>query len=181
MAVIFTVEDGSIVGDANSYCTVDFADDYLSIKSNSDDWIALDDDDKEKFLMWATRLLDQRATWQARTLPTDTDQALDWPRMYVVDENSLTVPDDIIPQEIQEATVEIAFNLFNHDVDPSDATTSNSAGAVKRIKAAVIEIEYTEGVVAVNTAFPKGINDLLLPFGSLSGVGGSRAVPIRRA
>lgn len=177
MAVTFTVEDGTIVDEANSYVTVDYADDYLSIKSNADDWTALADTVVKKYLMWATRLLDQRAVFPNST-PTDADQPLRWPRQGAYDRDDEAIPDDVIPQQIMEATVEIAFNLFNQEVDPSQV--SSTGGTINKIKVAVIEIGYESGVTATNNSFPKGINDILYPLGSISGGGGSRGVPIRK-
>lgn len=177
MAVVFTVEDGTLVDDANSYVTVDYANDYLSIKSNADDWLALDEEVVEKYLMWGTRLLDQRAVFPNST-PTDEDQALRWPRQYAYDRDGEAIPDDVIPDQIQEATVEIAFNLYNQAVDPSQA--ASSGGAINKIKVAVIEIGYSDGVAASNNNFPSGINEILYPLGSIGGAGGSRGVPIRK-
>jgi len=178
----FIVEDGTIVPEATSYVTVAEADDYLSIKSNAADWTALADGVVQNYLMWATRILDQRAVFPNST-PTEPDnQSLRWPRQYAYDREGDLIPDDVIPDQIKEATIEIAFNLFDQGIDPSSGGSSGSAGgAIKRIKAAVVEIEYTEGVSATTSAFPTGINDILYPLGSIAGVGGSRGVPIRRA
>jgi len=181
MAVEFTVEDGTGVADANSYVEVEFADDYLSIKANSGDWIAQDDDDKERYLMWATRLLDQRAVFP-NTSPSSETQSLRWPRQYAYDRDGEAIPDDVIPDQIMEATVEIAFNLFDQGVDPSAGGSAGSAGGtINKIKAGPIEIGYTDGVAASTSPFPKGLNDILYPLGSIAGVGGSRGVPIRKA
>lgn len=182
MAVTFTVEDGTIVAGANSYVTVEEADDYLSIKSNSDDWIALADGDKENYLMWATRLLDQRGVFP-NTTPSDPDnQDLRWPRMYAYDRDGEAIPDDVIPDQIKEATIEIAFNLYDQGVDPSSGGSSGSAGGtINKIKAGPVEIGYSEGVSGTTSPFPKGLNDILYPLGSIAGLGGSRGVPIRKA
>lgn len=179
---VFLVEDGTIVPDATSYVTVEEADDYLSIKSNSTDWTALADAVVENYLMWATRLLDQRAVFPNSTRTDPDNQSLRWPRQYAYDREGDLIPDDIIPDQIKEATIEIAFNLFDQQVDPSAGGSSGSAGGeIKRIKAAVVEIEYTEGTSTTTSPFPRGINDILYPLGSIAGVGGSRGVPIRRA
>lgn len=178
----FIVETGLIVPNATSYVTVAEADDYISIKSNASTWTALSDAVVQNYLMWATRLLDQRAVFP-NSQPTSPDtQSLRWPRQYAHDLEGDLIPDNIIPEQIKEATIEIAFNLFITGVDPSAGGSSGSAGgAIKRIKAAVVEIEYTEGVATTTSAFPKGINDILYPLGSIAGVGGSRGVPIRKA
>lgn len=178
----FIVEDGTIVPGATSYVTVAEADDYISVKSNAAEWTALPDLTIQNYLMWATRLLDQRSRWQSGTVLTDPDQDLSWPRQGAYDREGEAIPDDIIPDEIKDATIEIAFNLFDQNVDPSSGGSSGSAGGViNKIKVAVIEIGYSEGTTSTTSPFPSGINEILWPLGSIAGVGGSRGVPINRA
>lgn len=180
MAVVFTVEDGTIIDGANSYVTVAYADDYLSIKADSSDWTALSDVVVQKYLMLATRVLDQRAKFP-NTVPTDTTQSLRWPRQGAYDRDGESIPDDVIPQQIQEATVEIAFNFFNNSVDPNNPTQGATQGVVNKLKVGPIEIDYAQGVAVANHILPLGINLILYPLGTISGTGGSRAVPIRKA
>lgn len=179
MSVTFTVEDGTIVDGANSYVEVSFADDYLSIKSDSATWEALSTLNKQKYLMWATRLLDQRAKFP-NTVLTDTDQPLRWPRQGAYDRDGDPLPDDIIPDQIKEASVEIAFNLFITGIDPSENAQTGS-GSITKLKVAVIEINYNGAIPLNANAFPRGINYILFPLGSVPGGGGMRAVPIRKA
>jgi hypothetical protein len=173
MAVTFEVETGTGSETANSYTTVEYADDYLSIKANSATWLALSDTVVQNYLMWATRLLDQRATYAGTKVYPDA--ALEWPRNYVYDRNDLAVCNDCVPHEIQDAVVEIAYNLFANDIDPSDSggSAGTAGGAIKRIKADVVEIEYTEGTAATSGGnFPPGLNSILAPLGTLGGGGG---------
>jgi hypothetical protein len=175
----FVVEDGTVVADATSYCTLAFADDYLSVKPAATiaDWEALTDDEKEAFLMWATRLMDQRVRWRG-TL-ADPDSALQWPRNGVYDRNGNLIPNDEVPLQVQQATVEIAFHLLNENVDPS-APGSAAAGGIKSQKLGPLEIVYQDNAVFTPNYFPVGINQLLSPLGSLPG-GGSSAARIIRA
>lgn len=172
----FVVEDGTGLTNATSYVSVAEADDYLSIRPNIDDWTDLDSAGKQAQLMWATRLLDQRAVFYGKkTVPAS---ALQWPRTGVIDKNGLLVPYDVVPQPIQDATVEIAFYLLVNSIDPSLPPGGGgvAGGAIKSIKADVIEIEYTEGSAAsaVTIYFPLGINDILAGLGTLRGAGGGR-------
>ena len=166
----FVVEDGTGLTNATSYVSVADADDYLTVKPDAviADWVALTSGQKQDYLMWATRLLDQRGTFQGQK--TVEESALRWPRAWVYDRDSLLLPDDEIPEQIEAATVEIAFNLLDQSVDPS-SPGSGSSGGIKSLKADVVEIEYFEGGSASNNAFPKGINDILAPLGSISGGG----------
>lgn len=110
-------EDGTIVANAESYCTVAFADDYHSKRGNTA-WDALDDtDDKEPALRKATEYMLQvyRARWNGARV--SADQLLDWPRsgvvidsasgFYVGFENS--IDSDIVPLEVKRACAELAL------------------------------------------------------------------------
>lgn len=166
----FVVETGEGLTNATSYVSVAEADDYLTVKPDATiaGWVALTSGQKEDYLMWATRLLDQRGTFQGTK--TVDESSLRWPRAWVYDRDGLLLPDDEIPEQIKAATVEIAFNLLEQNVDPSSPGSSTSGG-IKSLKADVVEIEYFEGGSASNNAFPKGINDILAPLGSISGGG----------
>jgi hypothetical protein len=64
MTFAFTVEDGSIVPSANSYVTVQEADDYIIQNIHAyPAWESLDLVQKQYLLAWATRYLDRRARW----------------------------------------------------------------------------------------------------------------------
>jgi len=180
MSVTFTVEDGTGLPGANSYASLTEASDYLAIKPNSTTaWEALTTGNKQSYLMWATRLLDQRAVF--RGVKTVEDSGLRWPRTGVYDRDGLAVPYDEVPAPIKAATIEIAYHLLSQSVDPS-APSASSGGEIKRLKADVVEIEYVEGT-AGNTSnyFPVGVNDILAGLGSLQGGGGSRFGRILKA
>lgn len=180
MAVTFNVEDGTGEDDSNSYCTVAFADDYLSVKTASftTTWGALTNTQKENALMWGARVIDQRARW--RGVRANEVQAMAWPRIGVLDRDGYTIADDVVPLQVQQANVEMAFHLITEDVDPS-APGAGSAGGIKRLKAAVLEIEYQDNAVITPNYFPVGLNQLLSPLGSVGGAGGSGFARIIRA
>lgn len=174
---VFLVEDGTGLTGANSYVTTDEADDYLSVKPNYSVWEAVEE--PENYLMWASRLLDQRAVF--RGAKTVQGSGLRWPRTGICDRDGIAVPYDSVPSPIKAAVIEIAFHLVSQSVDPS-APSANSGGQIKRLKADVVEIEYVEGTSG-NTSnyFPVGINDILAGLGSLQGGGGSRFGRILKA
>ena len=180
MAVTFKVEDGSGFTDSNAYCTVAFADDYLSIKSTSflTTWNGLTTEQKQNAIMWGSRVLDQRARWQG--VRSNLDQAMTWPRTGVYDRDGILIAPDEIPLQIKQATVELAFHLVTEDVDPS-APGAGSAGGIKRLKAAVLEIEYQDNAVITPNYYPIGLNNLLYPLGSIGGAGGSGFARVIRA
>lgn len=178
MPVTFTVEDGTGLTTSNSYVTVAEADDYLSIKPNDTAWQALNSSVKQEYLMWATRLLDQRTSW--RGYRQVEDSALRWPRYGAYDRDQLAVENNVVPVPVKQATIEIAFHLFTQSVDPSSPIST--AGEIKRVKADVVEVEYFENTARVTSNyFPVGINDILFGLGSLSTGTGSKFARILRA
>lgn len=171
------VETGTGIVGANSYVTLDEADDYLSLKPTYSLWENLEE--PENYLMWATRLLDQRAMFRgSKAVP---ESGLRWPRKGVCDRDGLSVPYDSVPFPIKAAVIEIAFNLVSQSVDPSTPSAA-AGGQIKRIKADVLEIEYVEGTAtSTSNYFPIGINDILSGLGTLQSTSGSKFGRILRA
>lgn len=172
----FIVEDGTGLTNSTSYISVLDADDYLSLRSGYSLWEAVDE--QENYLMWATRLLDQRAAFRGSKAVSGS--ALRWPRVGVCDRDGIAVDYQTIPEPIKAAVAEIAFHLATQGVDPS--VPISTSGEIKRIKADVVEIEYVEGTASSTVNyFPVGINDILAGLGSISTGTGSRFVRIMKA
>ena len=138
----FVVEDGTIVTGANSYVTVAYADSYL-IQNHFvwPVWDSLDTAQKELLLAWASRYLDQRATWNGQTsstwlanpgivntvggfvtypasyeeYPVIPPQPMRWPRAGVFDIDNNPIPFNVIPLQLMNAVCEMARN-FDHDL-----------------------------------------------------------------
>lgn len=170
------VEDGTGLLDATSYVSVNEADDYLSVRPNYNVWDLAEN--QEELLMWATRLLDQRTSWQG--FKQVEGSALRWPRYGAKDRDGMLVPYDSVPVPVKSATIEIAFHLLTQNVDPS--APISTSGEIKRVKADVVEVEYFEGTARATTNyFPVGINDILFGLGSISTGTGSKFGRILRA
>lgn len=117
---------------ANSYATVGETDTYLDTRLNAGDYTGASADDKARALIEATRELD-RLPWIGLKV-TDT-QALAWPRDFAVDPDAtisdpaLDFPyfaDDVIPQRVKDATMELALEFLRAGTTdvaalPSDA------------------------------------------------------------
>lgn len=107
-------------------------------------------------LILATQLIDQ---FDFIGLPTDTAQALQWPRVGAVDRNRQPIPDNSIPAGIKTATAELAYFLLQHDTtDPAQyhhifLLTSYRVG----------ESQSSYGKRA-NKKLPDNVMDLLKPF-----------------
>lgn len=105
---------------ANSYATVSEGDSYHNAHLYATDWTGASSPDKEKALQMATRLLDERVSWDGAK-ETST-QALRWPRSGVTDLDGYSIAAGVVPQEIKNATIEFARNLIATD------TTGNADG-----------------------------------------------------
>lgn len=170
MAFTFTVETGTQVVGANSYVSVAYADDYFIIDPNfAATWVALSSTQKEYYLAWATRILDQKVVWRGDRYTTT--QALRWPRKYVSDVDGNLIDPATIPRQLKEAACEFAKWL--HTNDP---TAGRDEDNLKRIVVDVVEIEYQDG--SAQTAYPSIINQILDPLGRLrvGGMGFARIV-----
>jgi hypothetical protein len=179
----FIVETGAGLVDATAYGSVDDALDYIEIKGTllSAPWFALSATEQENFIMWATRLLDQRAYFSGSK--TFSRGSLRWPRQGVIDRDGISIAYDKIPRVIRDVTFEVANHLVVRGLDPSAQPSTLATGNIKRLKADVVEIEYSTKTVSTEAAlyFPFGINQMLQPLGSLQLGTGSRFGRIKRA
>lgn len=118
--VTLVKETGAGLSTSNSYADVSDGDTYHETRLHVDDWTDANTADKEKALMWATRLLDDMVEWNGRK--TDDDQALDWPRYQIYDEDGYYIDHNTIPQDIVDATCELARTLLVEDITGSPDT-----------------------------------------------------------
>lgn len=164
MAYAFIVEDGTGKSNATSYVSLDEAEDYYTPDVNfAAAWTALDDEKKEAYLAWATRILDQKTTWRG-TLVSAT-QGLRWPRYRAMNRDGLYIDADEIPEEVKAATCELVKYLQGND-----PTTGPDTDNLKSLKVDVIEIAFQPK--AVESTYPSIINAILQPLGSFR-VGGT--------
>lgn len=142
------LEDGSGVDGANTYALEADADAYFDMRGTT----AWTDSagDKEGALVRGTAAID--ATYRARFGGYKTNgrtQALQWPRTGVYDAEGLPIASDEIPQEIIDATCEAALRELTSP--GSMMPDLERDGAIKRIKADVVEIEYAGNASATTT------------------------------
>ena len=160
MAFTFVVEDGTGLTSATSYISVADADDILTVNIHSASaWDALTDPDKERLLAWASRYLDTFARWNGRK--TVETSALRWPRTGVKDRDGVVILGTAIPRQLKIATAEMARFLI-----AEDRSTERGQDALKKLKADVIEIEFSEGYRL--PTIPKLIYSQLEGLGTLS-------------
>lgn len=130
------VEPGSGLSNSNSYATSAQLETYCD-----DRGITLATGDEDAALVVGTAYIDN--TYRTR-FPGQRklfrNQALEWPRVGVVDMNGYPVTDNEIPVEIIRATCEAAIRELT---SPGSLVPDlERGGAVKRLKAGSVEIEY---------------------------------------
>lgn len=136
MAFTFLVEDGTGLTGANSYATVAEADDYLVANIHvAPIWAALDTASKEYLLAWASRYLDQRATWNGDRMVNTS--GLRWPRTGVYTIDDVLIADDEVPTALKQATIEMARYLI-----ASDRSTERDQDALKELQVDVVKLVF---------------------------------------
>lgn len=161
MTVTVTVEDGTVVTNANSYVSVAEATSYLSVNPHvSATWVALTSDERANLVIFASRYIDQRAVW--RGWKTDDDSAMRWPRTGVYDRDGILISPNVIPQQLKDAVCEMARFLLVDDLGvPRDQD------GLWRIKVDVIELQFNRNYTLPSV--PSMINQILQGIGSLMG------------
>lgn len=84
---------------SESYCTIEFADEYFSGRLHAESWAGADDSTKEKALRQATKTIDRQPL---RGRKATDEQELAFPRY----------PDTELPEAIKEACCEEALALL---------------------------------------------------------------------
>lgn len=137
----FVVEDGSGSNPlANSYTTVEFADEYFADRAIGE-WTGAESA-KESALILATDYIDKRFSFIG--CPISEDQPLKWPR------SGTGKATDSIPIEVQKATVEYALRALAAPLAPdpvSDETGRSVTGTRSKVGPIEEEVTYTEGSV----------------------------------
>ena len=203
MAFVFVVEDGTIVYGppaANSYVTVEYADDFLSQNHfAAPKWAALTTLEKQLLLSWASRYLDQRATWNGVTTsswianpsgvntigsfisyPQDysaytsvPQQPMRWPRATVFDIDNNPVPWNVIPKQLMDSTCEMARFLIDND-----RSTERAQDGLQELKVDVITMIFRSDYIL--PIVPSEISLMIRGLGTISS-GYTNFAKIRRA
>lgn len=137
MAFTFLVEDGTgLVATANSYASVSFADDVITTNIHGDTaWNALSIADKERMLVWGTRILDYQTRWFGTK--TVAASPLRWPRTGVCDRDSVLIDANTIPEQLKVATAEMARFYAKED-----RTLDRDQDGLESLTADVVELVF---------------------------------------
>lgn len=163
--------DTTVGGDAaNSYCSVAAADTYHDHHLYGDTWNAAELWRKQAALIWATRLLDEQADWVGTK--TYASQRLRWPRSGGTDRDGYAIPNDLIPEGIQQATAELARYLLTED------RTAERGYGILSVQADVVSVTFDK--TDQKPILPPSVRSLLTAFGAVPG-GPAGWVPLQRA
>lgn len=138
----FIVEDGTCVSNANSYISLEDANQYMTNKGR-EDWLALSDEQKKISIIKGTEYVDNLYRWRGQRL--GIAQNLSWPRVDRRHQDWLLDLDGFplkgVPRRLKDAVCEAAFYGYQANVELF--TTYNETGNVKkqRVEGAV-EVEF---------------------------------------
>jgi hypothetical protein len=173
MAFLFDATEGGTT--SNSYCTVEFADDYFGGELYAAEWNALVNTNppdllkKEQALCKATRRL-ERLQWVS--LPTHVTQALKHPRFWLEDDHGYFYPQENVIPPVKFACCELA--LFYLRQDPT-LVVDQALRQFKSLHVAnVLEFEMREQLPNEDDLPPRVLN-FIAPW-LTAGPGGVRIV-----
>lgn len=150
---------------ANSYISVVEADTYFEGHLYASQWASATTDTKSAALVYATRTLDNKITWNGSKVDqVYGNQALQWPRASAYTQDGIYVPSDIIPVEVKNATAELALNLIKNDLLNQD--TGDTLG-ITEIKVDVINLKFDSSIK--KAVIPKDVIDNLNGLGIVRG------------
>ena len=135
MAVVI---DSTPIGTAtnNSYTTLAEADTYFESRLNVTNWTGAVTDDKNRALVQATRKIDYFNYYGDREFP-DVPQALRFPRINLGTFDGIDL-DSIIPEQVKEATYELAIYMLSVDMSQPSVET----GTKSEVKIGSLGVKY---------------------------------------
>ena len=167
---MFNSDPGSV--SATSYASVVEGNAYHDAHLYGSAWSSAKTDTKERALMMATRILDERVNWVGRKA-TDA-QALRWPRSSVVDADGYTVSSTVVPVTIKNAVIEFARLLID-----TDTTAARDDEGVKSMKLDSLAIEYDK--TDQKNAIPQTVREMVADYGVAPARGGVKFMDVIRA
>lgn len=174
MAVTFNTTPGDTA--ANSYITVEDADDFLtqSRLHVGVEWTGLTQAQKEAALMWSTREIERHDFIGDRKAIT---QALHWPTYEEYENDGRPIPADGIPVSVENATAEMALHLVKED------QSKVAVGELfQKVKVGPVELQYRDrpGADDILDTAPPDVRAMLKPVLSAGSAGGINRNVLRR-
>lgn len=153
-----TIEDGSVVADAESYATVEELRAYASKRAAS---LPVGDDACEALLIKACDYL-QSMEDRFQGMRTAPDQALAWPRDGVF-VNGRNMPSDEIPADIKSAQMQLAIDAQTVDLQPT-INAAAQTGPVIEETVDVLSVKYAQPTTQLTASVFAKANGLLAKF-----------------
>ena len=136
MALTLIEEAGTGKADANAYASAADGDAYHDGHLYATAWTAATTENKEKALVFATRLLD--AEFRFKGVKASTTQALQWPRAECRDpDGEEDLASDAVPSAVVQATCEMARELL-----VKDSTAAYAGEGLKYINVGSMQTGY---------------------------------------
>jgi hypothetical protein len=160
---------------ANSYASLAEAENYHLAHAYPTVWEDAIDDERNRALVTATRLLDTLIEWDG-WVATPT-QALLWPRVGLVGANGYPILPTVIPEPLKWATAEFARQLLS-----SDRTADSDAAAqgLTSVTAGPVTLTF-DRAQAAGQVIPDAVFYLVRLWGSIRKRGGNMTVKLERA
>ena len=158
----------AIVGatNANSYVTVLEAGTYLwsSVpRGKQRPWQEATVEEKETMLITATRLIDRMVSWHS--ISADTDQALAWPMSNAKTRKGSPIDNDVIPDDIKNATTEYALALLE-----TQGTFSGGIADLASFTDGNVSMTFRDSAPTSPTEkMPKNVRQYLRHYGFIAG------------
>ena len=134
--IALVVENGTGLPDANSYCDLDFAIEYCTMKGYTD-WLKLSENQQKIFIIRGTEFVDNFYTWKG--IRHKQSQSMAFPRDDIYDDDRYPV--DGIPDKLKKACIEAAFLNASSSANTLFSTKDEN-GKVKKQKVDTLEVEY---------------------------------------
>ena len=160
---MFIVEDGTGLKNANSYVSVEFADEYFSTR-NIANWETYIPENKQKELIKATNYINYVFQWKGKK--KTQEQSLAFPRTDLVDNDGYKV--EGVPEVLKEAVCDATLELIN---GKSLYHTESENGNVTSEKIGELAFTYDTKSKIKDATFLESINSKLrgLYFDNISG------------
>lgn len=169
------VVDDTIGGaNSDSYTNEAAADLYNEHLLYGQSWALLTSATKNLALSHATKLLDEWVAWHGEK--ADDIQRLQWPRYDVSGRDRFDFDSDIIPEEIKNATAELA-RLLND----TDLTKAPDTQGFSELKVSTLQIKVDKSDRDSVGVLPESVVVMVEPYGIVRKRGASGVVELERA
>lgn len=142
MAVVFTVEDGSVVANANALAALADVNQYWENRGDTS-WAGdgADDDAKHVLIIKATAYLVSRYRGRWKGEVVSEGQSLPFPRNYIYTEEKIELAGDAVPAVVIEAVAELSKLAVSDEL----LAEQERGGRISRVKAGPVDISYEPG------------------------------------